>query len=216
MDITFADLKRKVILLLADEEVENSDPVAGSAYNAGILQDAVHAALNAICSRLWREDLMESEEGIDAVELPADVIDVETVYDKSLGIFIPRIQMQIGQTLTSTQGNAWHRFPTGILKLINTASKGVTIYYSARWTKPEDDDEAIEPPDSALTCLILYAASYCLLSDASASASVRQFNTKVDSGVPSDIPAKVISDFLLGRFERELQRIPMGEKVRNQ
>ena len=80
--------------------------------------------------------------------------------------------------------------------------------------EPEEDDDAIEAPSIAAICIVLYAASYVLLGDTNSSASIRQFNTKVDSGLHGDIPAKVVSDFLLKRFENELQRIPMMEKGR--
>jgi hypothetical protein len=215
MDTKFGDLKRKILLLLADEADEES-PVGGGTYSAALLQDAVHAALNAICQRVWKSSVAVTEEDVSTFGLPSDVIDVEAVYDTKLGIFIPRIQMQVGQAFGHPNGNAWHLFPSGTLAFINNVIDGATVYYSARWAKPTRDNDLLEPPDSALTCLILYSASYCVLTDIASSGSIRQFNTKVDSGVPTDIPAKVVSDFLLARFEIELKRVPMGEKVRTQ
>jgi hypothetical protein len=220
MDTTFGELKRKVLRLLADEAQEvgsGEGPLGGATYGADLLQDAVHAALDAITSKVWKLSVVDIEGAVSEAALPSDVINVDAVYDYELGLFIPRMQTQIGTPLVNTTGNAWLLYPANEITFVNTlGSDGATIYYGSSWGKPVQDDDVLEPPSTALVCLILFAASYCLVPDAVSSASIRQFNTKVDSGQPTDIPARVISDFLLGRFERELQRLPMMERGRTQ
>jgi hypothetical protein len=89
---------------------------------------------------------------------------------------------------------------------------GATVYYSAYWAKPEDDEEALETPDIATAALTMFAASYCLLNSASQASSIRQFGTKVDSGKPTDNPLEQSSTYFMKRFEIELQRIPPSLK----
>jgi hypothetical protein len=218
MNTTFAELKMKVIRCLSDEaEVVDYAPLGGATYSADLLKDGIHAALDAITSRLWKPNTFEVEAAVDTSTLPDDLIDVESVYEKELGLFIPKISMKVGSSLSSTTGNGWLLYPNGTLTFVNdVGSSGCTVHYSARWAKPEDDGDLLEPPASCLTCLILFAASYCLLSDATSSASIDRFKTKVDSGQPTDNPAKEMSNFMLHRFEVELQRLPMMEKGRVQ
>ena len=216
MDTTLGQLKLKVIRALSDE-ADGESPVGGATYNADLLLDSVHAALDAITSRIWKPAVGIVEASVDESELPADAIDVEAVYEKSLGLFIPRILMQVGSTLTSSTGNGWLLYPSGKITFVNTlGSSGADLYYSSRWVKPTKDADLLEPPASVLTCLILFSASYCLLTDATSSAAIDRFKTKVDSGQPTDNPAKEMSDFLLKRYEIEMQRLPRMEKGRTQ
>jgi hypothetical protein len=218
MNTTFAELKLKIIRCLSDE-AENVEyqPIGGATYGADLLKDSVHAALDAITSRLWKPNTFEVTASVDTYNLPDDLVDIESVYERELGLFIPRISMKVGSSLSSTTGNGWLMYPHGTITFVNTVgAEGCTVHYSARWAKPEDDGDVLEPPGSTLTCLILFAASYCLLSDATSSASIDRFKTKVDSGQPTDNPAKEMSNFMLHRFEVELQRLPMMEKGRVQ
>jgi len=218
MNTTFAELKLKIIRCLSDEaETVEYQPLGGATYSADLLKDSVHAALDAICSRLWKPETFEVDPEVDTWPLPDDLLDVESVYEKGLGLFIPRISMRVGSSLSSSIGNGWLMYPHGVITFVNdVSSSGCTVHYSARWAKPEDDGDALDPPASTLTCLILFAASYCLLSDATSSASIDRFKTKVDSGQPTDNPAKEMSNFMLHRFEVEMQRLPMMEKGRVQ
>jgi len=216
MDITFAQLKLKVIRALSDETLDET-PLGGATYSADLLKDGIHAALDAVSSRIWKPSVSETEGDIDEFELSADTLDVEAVYEKTLGIFLPRISMRVGMSLSSSSGNGWLLYPNNKLTFINSVgSLGCTVYYSSWWAKPDKEADFIEAPAQTLTCLILYASSFCLLADSTSSASIDRFKTKVDSGAPTDNPAKEMSDFFLRRFEFELQRLPQMEKGRTQ
>jgi hypothetical protein len=117
------------------------------------------------------------------------------------------------QSLIGVAGNAWSLFPHGKISFINDLGEsGAKVYYSSVWNKPEAPDEVIESPESSTIAICLYAASYCLLNKSAGSADIRQYNTKVDSGAPTDIPQKTMSDFFYRRYELELQRLPSMEK----
>lgn len=216
MNLKYSKLKEKVIRTMADTVEEGVTPVGGSSYNADILQDAIHAAILAIGSRSWKKSQFSIPAAVTSANLPDDCIDVQTVFDKTLNIFVPKMQFTVGGGLSSTSGNAWHLYPNGTIVFVNeVGAEGCVAYYQASWELPTKDSDLIEPPASTLTCIVLYAASYALIGDALSSAQIRQFNTKVDAGAPGDIPAIKASDFLLRRFELELARLPMIEKSRN-
>lgn len=216
MDLVFGDLKKKVIRILYDEIVEPDygEAVGGSIFDADLLGDAICAALDAITVRVWRSETESIDGGASEYDAPDDAIGIEGVYDKTVGLFLPQMGLQANRnTITGIESNAWIDYPEGTIAFVNElGDNGATIYYSASWAKPVDDDEELEPPASTVTALVLFAASYCLLQQASGSANIRQYNTKIDAGLPTDIPAKDMSDFFLRRFELELQRIPTRQK----
>ena len=220
MDVTFADLKRKIIRALSDEvlEVGSGDAlIGGNTYSAEILMDSIHAALIAISSRIWKPSTFNIAGALDTSILPSDLIEVESVYDKTLGVLLPKLGLWVGENFTSSIGTGWTLFPSGNITFMNPlGSNGCTIYYSAEWDTPIADEDLVESPKQTLVCLILYAASYCLLVTAVASGNLANYKTKVDSGQPTDNPAKDMSNFMLQRYEIELQRLPMMEKGRTQ
>jgi len=219
MDITFDVIKAKVIHLLADDVATGSDeygggPLYGSSYDANLLRDAVHAALDAITIKMWKPQTFDIAGSISEKDLPDGLLAVEGVYDKTAGIYLPHMNLQANQeSLIGIAGNAWSLFPHGKISFINDLGEsGAKVYYSSVWNKPEAPDEVIEPPESSTIAICLYAASYCLLNKSAGSADIRQYNTKVDSGAPTDIPQKTMSDFFYRRYELELQRLPSMEK----
>ena len=218
METTFAELKQKLIRLLRDEVAEEGSGgglLGGSTYSADTLQDSIHAALFAIIARSWKPSVLSLTSAVLEADLPADIIDVEAVFDKNLGTFIPKMNTQVGQTLISSTGNGWTTYPSGKIVFLTTLStKGADVYYSATWVKPTEDSDPIESPDYTETAILFYAASYCLLGDAVASGNLANYKTKVDSGSPVDNPAMETSTFLLRRFENELAKLPIMEKGR--
>jgi hypothetical protein len=218
MSITFGDLKRKILLILADEVVQDGSGeglVSGNTYSSDLLKDSVHAALDAITSRCWKNSVSTIAGGVLESDLPSDLIDIEAVYEKTIGSFIPKLSMLVGDLLGDASGNGWIPYPTGKISFMNSIGvSGCTVYYSSTWTHPEDDVDVIESPGNADTCLILYAASYCLINTSVDAANLGNFKTKVDSGQPTDNPAKDMSTYILKRFDIELQRLPMMEKGR--
>jgi hypothetical protein len=216
MSISFSETKGKIIRVLGDivaTKTADTDPTQGQTFTADLLKDSVHAALDAITVRRFKPAELEVAGGAISEELPEDVIDIEAVFDKTEGIFLEKIVMTVGQSLTPRAGNGWFISPSNQLSFANALGiSGATIYYSAYWTKPVDEEEYIEAPDITITALTMYAASYCLLNSAAQASSIRQFATKVDSGKPTDNPLEQSSTYFMRRFEIELQRIPPSQK----
>jgi hypothetical protein len=212
MSITFDQMKQKVIRVLGDIVVPGTsggDVTHGETFDAYLLKDAIHAALDALTSRRWKPSSFDVDGGSDTESLPDDLIDVEAVLDITNNIFLERTTMQA----KSGFQNGFYLYPAGTITFTATlGDSGATVYYSAYWAKPEDDEETLETPDIAATALTMFAASYCLLNSASAAASIRQFATKVDSGKPTDNPLEQSSTYFMKRFEIEMQRIPPSQK----
>lgn len=218
----FFQLKEKVIRLLADEIAEESwndysGVTQGTGFEAPLLKDAIHAALDAITIRFWKSATFDVDglaEEVSGEDMPDDLLSVEGVYDKTSGYFLPKLSFIANKTsLIGIESNAWTNYPENTITFVNAlGDDGALIYYAATWDKPEGEDDLITTPECAITALALYAASYCLLNQAAGSANLAQYRTKVDSGAPTDIPAKDMSDFFLRRFELELQRLPSLER----
>jgi hypothetical protein len=216
MDASLEDIKRKVILVLADEaqEVDYGESLGGGTYPAELLKDAVCAALDAITVRIWKSATEEIEGEVTEYETPEDLLSVEGILDVTSGTFLPQVNLMANKhRLIGIETNAWMDYPEGTITFVDEiGASGAILYYSAYWSKPEDDDDSLEPPEGTITAIVMYAASYCLLNQASGSANIRQFATKIDAGAPTDIPAKDMADFFLRRFEIELQRLPARQK----
>jgi hypothetical protein len=230
----YGDLKAKLLRILGDTVVPGVIstttglyvPVHGGQYDADLLLDAVSAALDAITVRVWRQvsKAYSGGVGIHTCLLPSDFFFVEGIYENHYQVFIPRIDMRADRTLYDTWGNSWYEYPSGTLQFMNDIMSGITLYYAAHFTDPyaptlesyydyDDvglsvDDFIMDIPDIAINAVLMYSAQYCLNQKAVRSAGIRQFNTKVDSGVPGDNPEQKMADHFLRRFEYELQRIP--------
>ena len=225
MTTTYGEFKKKVIRLLGDE-VQLTDPISGAQTSSDSLQDAVHAALSAICNRYPKSFSYQLTPGSGETfprtdfSIPSDCIDIEGILDHTNSLFLPQIEIMVDQSPYGTHshlGNAWECFNNKFLKF-ETALIGTEIYmvyYSGMWNVPSDDGDVIDPPDFMIPALTMYATSYCHLAAASSAGNIRQYATKVDSGTPTDNPLKDLSDFFLKRYETEMQRIqskPRGKK----
>ena len=118
------------------------------------------------------------------------------------------------QDYTKSQQVWWHLFPQGKITF-NQAIKpvqGALIYYAANWAKPIQDSDVLEIPDYAITALTYYAASDILLAKAITSASVRQYNTRVDSGNPEDNPVLQTCKYLQAQFVVACQKLPQIQR----
>lgn len=214
MATNFGELKSKVLRILRDTVNDTGDAIQGNVYFAEILQDSVHAALKRVSNRLWKNSVMSIETEGTVFALPSDLLDIQSVFDNKTGMFLPKIDFAPGQVLSpSNSANAWMDFPGNSLTFLNTiGTEGAKVYYMAHWTLPTKDNDVLECPEVCITALVLYAASYCLAAAAVESGDVAQFRTKVDSGRPTDIPAKDLSDWFLRRFENELNTLPLRQR----
>ncbi len=220
---TFGSYKKKLIRIAGDNIKVDSGPsgpvpvipIRGVQLDADLLEDACHAALHAITGRQWKTARHDIAEAGEEFELPVNLIEIDSVYDMDLAIFIPKMIFDVGTSFLSSasEGNAWIDTPNGSIVFTNgVQDSGAQIYYSAGWELPVDDDEALECPEFCLTALLLYGASYVFLRKAALQSELAQFKTKVDSGTPEDIPAAAVGNYFLKRFESEMTRMPMKQK----
>jgi len=219
MTTTFLQVKQEILRLLDDEVVTGSSPMAVQAISAALMQDAVNAALESITTRIWKRSTftITTETTPTATRqytLPSDVIDIEAIYDANVGQFIPRLELRVGSAFASGGGNAWLPYPSGSITFTADVEDTITGYYAGAWTQPTGDTSVLDIPDAAIIAIVFFAASYCRLPSAASAANIRQYNTKVDSGQPTDNPVAEFSDFLLKRYEIELARIPMMQRER--
>jgi hypothetical protein len=223
MIATFLEMKTRILRLLNDEVIPPADygiPAGGTTYTAELLADAIRAALDAISSRVWKTGSFDISESLAVFdEVPSDCLEILSVFDNSLGKYIPRQQMMPGKMATDYQyGNSWLDVPYGSVSfgVALTKDKGARVYYQAAWLLPEDDSDTLEPPEYCQNAIAFYACSYCLLQQAAGISTIRQYNTKVDSGAPTDNPTNEMANYFLRRFDIELQRLPLKTKEQQQ
>lgn len=212
---TVADLKNEIIRHLGDEVDPDVSPVAGTGFTHEVLLAGIRASLIALTVRLWKPAVLTidaDEEGISSVAVPSDLISVESIYDKTNSVFLPRLIFTPGKPLIDDEQNAWIDYPHGYITFLSKITLGGSIYYSSHWSVPTDDDDEIDAPVVAMNYLSLYATSHIFLGTASAQAEIRQFATKVDSGNPIMLPAKELSTYFLHRAEIELKSLPNMQK----
>ncbi len=229
MTIDFGSLKGKIIRLLGDTIQLNESgesiaaPAHGAQTSAEILADAVEAALAAVCTRLPKSLAVEYSDGL-SFGIPVGLIDIDGVYDPASDLYIPQVQIRANQSAygdPNLTGNGWSLYSPpgfttedpndGVITFLSKieASKSVILYYAGHWEVPVDDEDVLETPSSLTTPLALYGASYCMLQRASSTGNLKQYDTQVDSGKPTDNPNMDVSNSFLKRYDIELSRLPM-------
>ncbi len=208
---TVADFKLKLLRVLGDEPVNvPPDPITGTAYNADLLLSSIHAAMIAILP--WRQKRSVASLIGDSVTktfaLPGDLHAIDGMLDMETMAFVPQVQMRAGESFPAND-RSWFLFPEGSVTFATAPSlKGITIYYGGLWTAPLLDMDVLETPAHADLAMIYYAAAYCVLPEGNASADIRQYGTRVDSGNPEHNPKAKMSLHFLKMFEIEAQRLP--------
>ena len=131
-------------------------------------------------------------------------------------MFIPQIRLTPGTKMIDFGlQNSW-RYVDGTLTFGSDLSdKGAKVFYIASWDLPDDESKRLDAPDTTLGAIVFYACSYCLLQQAAGISTIRQYNTRVDSGAPTDNPTNEMSNFFLRRFDIEMSRLPIMTKEMN-
>ena len=87
------------------------------------------------------------------------------------------------------------------LYLGRTAEVDFTLHYLAYWPVPTGDSDRIIVPRWARQPLVFYAAAMALTRKSIGFAKIRQWNTRQDSGRPTDEPLMPEVEFLLKRYK---------------
>jgi len=208
---TLADLKVQTVNLLGDTIDAQADPDSGTLFSASQLLEGIVAGMDAILPWVANKSVATLDgDGIETeFSLPNDFYRIDGVWDGYSKQFVPRAHISSGQFWADTALDLYYlETPQGKVTFSKALSTNGKLYYSARWTKPSGDTDPIAAPEIAHTAICLYAAAYCLLSSASQSAALRQYNTKVDSGTPEHNPLQEQANYLLSWFENEMARHP--------
>lgn len=148
--------------------------------------------------------------------LPDDVFSVESVYDPTTTSVLDKARLTPGSRWGSSNSSEaqWLSIPNGYVSLNRTLPSGgyiLGLVYSALWeapSEPSDTDFVLTVPDYAIFGMALFAASYVLAVLSTDTAQLRQYNTRVDSGNPTDNPVQNSSEFFKRRFIEEMSRMP--------
>ena len=211
---TLLEIKYIILGLIGDPPLAEDDvPLRGSSTTAIELLNGVVAGLDAITIKVFKPLTLAIVAEAEAAVLPAGLIEVESIYDIARSINIPQLGLHADNAPFQQGEIVFSRYPHGSVTFSTAVGDmGATLYYSAQWTPPVEDDDVLESPPYANLCVALYAASLIMLSKASGSSAIRQFNTKVDSGNPEHLPHIVVSNSMLLRFEDAMSRVPGMQK----
>lgn len=206
---TLGELKLRLIRLLGDTTADIlPDPIESNTLEADLLLDGIKAGITAILPHYPKlSTFIYAQDGdITAYQLPEDLYHIEAVMNLSDGLYITELNLfnDVIQELQFQDG------PYGYITFTSAIpTDGLKLFYSAKWTYPENDSDLIEPPDITHLGILLYAASYCKLPKASEAANTRQYLSKpIDSGTPVMNPEADMSLYFLRRFEDEMSRHP--------
>ncbi len=209
MTTTLNQLKSMTLRLLDDTPSEVDGEVRGAKYSADLLLDATRAALVAATGRLWKASVSSIAGVSGSALLPDDFIEVEGILDLEAGKFLPENSITpLGYwSEEMITGNAYMLYPEGSITFVeDLPSAGASLYYTASWNEPTSGSDPMDTPDYANTALSFYCASYCAASKSVTTADIGQYKVKVDSGTPTDNPLIDLSNFLLNRFNIEIEK----------
>lgn len=210
---TYQNLLDRVLRML-------NDP-SGSTYDEELIFDGLTAAHDAILPWVPKFSSATITSGSDGVnlQLPSDFYQVQALRQDKDGAVLRKAMLSPGSARFENQTVVdWIEYPAGWLNLNPAVTEGdtFTLYYFAFWNKPtdiSDVDFVIEVPQYAHQGMIYYAGANVLVPSAILSATIRQYNLRVDSGNPEDNPVKVEADYLLSRFVQEMKLCPPFTKV---
>jgi hypothetical protein len=217
---TLAEVTAKVRRILGDPGGANA------LYDDALLADGVLEALIAILPWVSKESTsnLAGNGSTSEFALPPDCAEIEAIWSESQQQFLPKAGLFPGTPWlngesSSFDQNSWLEYPSGKVSfsIAPLASEKMRVFYSAYWVAPSEQTDELEPPAYALPGIAYYTAAYALAPKAVSAANVRQYNTKVDSGTPTNNPMVDMSKYMLQRFETEMGRCPMrqrGQKTR--
>lgn len=209
---TLGNIRDKVRRLLGD--------TVGTEYSDELLNDGILDYLVAILPWVTKPKLLEwpseTDTGPLVFTLPTDcyrVIGIQS-YD---GYWIPELLVAVTPPTSKVRvDNDWKLFPEGSVSFsasVNSVDH-VTLHYGAYWPMPDlyDPSAALETPAWTHQAAVYHVAGYALLNAASNSANVRQWNIRLDSGVPTHNPMKEMSDHYFAHFIRAMNSHPTTQK----
>lgn len=206
---TYDDIQSRIYRLLNDPNE--------STYSDELVYDGVVAAHQAILPWVPKYATGALTAGSDGqlLQLPSDCYQIQSVRRDDDGLYLSRASMAPGTVRHDDVQTAldWINYPAGYIHLNYAVDEGdtFTLYYFARWGLPSsvaDTQFVLEVPEMAIQGMVYYAGAHVLIPSAVNSATIRQFNLRVDSGTPEHNPLKAESDYLRSLFYTEMKLMP--------
>lgn len=157
-------------------------------------------------------------QSVESYELPDDFYQVNLVewqrtdyYRK----FLEEVKRRPGWEFQSTEVDD-DSYPVGFwveddkLYLGRTAEVDFTLHYFAYWPIPGDK---IIVPRWARQCLVYYGAAMALMRKSMGHAKIRQWNTKLDSGKPTDEPLMAELEMLMRLYREKINNHIGGQDI---
>ena len=171
-------------------------------------------ALDDFTQHLPRERTESLAADTSSFSLPDDFFKVNLVewqrtdyYRK----FLEQITRRPGWEFPSTSVDD-DSYPVGFwieddtLYLGRTCDVAFTLHYYAYWPVPSVDADVITVPRWARQALVFYTAAMALSRKSIAFAKIRQWNTRIDSGRPTDEPLMPEVEFLLRQYQEIIDK----------
>ena len=184
------------------------DPSAGTWKNAELLLYCVWAQ-DDFTNWYPRERTQTLAEDTASFDLPDDFYRVNLVEWRRTDYyrkFLEAVPRRPGWEFPSTEVDD-DSYPVGYwiedetLYLGRTAEVDFTLHYLAYWPTPSGDASQISVPRWARQALVFYISAMALFRKSVGFAKIRQWNTRMDSGKPTDEPLLPEVEFLLRQYK---------------
>jgi hypothetical protein len=208
---TLDELKERVQRML-NTITENNQ--FDESKDIGLIVDGIASAHDAILPWVPKLKTADIPAGTTVFDLPEDLFEIEAVMDAGNNRIMSKLLLQPGGFSSE---DYWLPFPTGSITFNEETSIALTLYYTAYWEKPTEEDDLsgeLDPPDYCMTPMALYATAYVILPDSVQSAEIRQWNVRSDSGHPEHNPLEESVKFLLALFNQEMNALPKHQRAR--
>lgn len=193
----------------------------GNSNVSELIFDGLISGHNAILPWVpnYKETTISGSDG-RKFTLPDDVYSVEGVYDPTTTIIYEQASLSKGNAwgLSTSNDIYWYPIPTGYISLNRTLTSGTElgIIYRGMWNVPSsisDTDFVVTVPKFAIFGVALFAASYVVAVLSGDTSALRQYNSRIDSGTPTDNPVQNTSEFFMKRFIAEMGRMPALQRI---
>jgi len=197
--LIWGDLRQMVLLEVGEDNLPDNGL---QSINAALRTLALHWAHSAI----WDATVTGG-----ALLLPHDYLQMHAVRAVTGG----KMMMNYKSIPDDTNaGMGWYEWPHGTLQF--PAYRGdVQVFYYAYYpeiTADTGDNEIIPIPMWSLKGLLIMASAYLKFQDVVSDAMLNQFNTRLDSGNPEDIPLLVVIKFLRQQYLEEMRMWPKQDR----
>jgi len=215
MAIQWTILRDRILRVLGDTNRESAR------WQDDDLNDYINEALISISAHTAQTKtyVTRTEAAISALALPDDVLGLGplSVTTRNELVFFTPMDVTPGTRLSLTsdvlatgQDGYYYEWPKGTVRFVRPIPSGsdVTVNYYAYWARVEALSETLSVPRWMEEALKWYCCHLAITKPAAKSSNLRQWNTKRDSGDPTDSPLLDFADYCLKRYRDILNNQP--------